>query len=127
MDKTIKAAVTGLIGATASYLMGETDNLQVGSMDIPAPVFIAAATGASSLAADYAGDVIYPETGDSDRMKNLSSAALGLGVSGASTSLILNKGVGENNVNAFVLGAASYAAGDWATRMFVNPPEVVRY
>lgn len=127
MHKTIKAGVTGLIGATASFIMGENDSLTVGGMDIPVPVVIGLSTGASSIAADYANDMWYPDTSEPDRLMNLSTAAVGLGVSGASTSLLLNKGIGDNNVNAFILGAATYAAGDWVTNRFVNPPEVLRY
>ena len=127
MDKTVKAGVTGVIGAVASYAMGENSYAVVGGMRVPTPILVGASTGASSIAADYAGDMWYPETNESDRMKNMASGALGLGVSGATTSLLLNKGVGDNSINAFVLGAASYAAGDWVTNRFVNPPEVIRY
>ena len=127
MDKTIKAGVTGVIGAAASFIMGESENMTVGGMDVPVPVVIGISTGVSSIAADYANDMWYPDMARNERLSNLTSAAVGLGVSGASTSLLLNRGIGDNNVNAFVLGAASYAAGDWVTNRFVNPPEVIHY
>lgn len=127
MDKTVKAGVTGAIGALASYVMGESSTMAVGSMIVPTPLVIGVSTGASSIVADYAGEMWYPDTPESQRLMSISSGAVGLGVAGASASLLLNQGFGDNSLNAFALGAASYAAGDWITNKFINPPEVVRY
>lgn len=126
-DKAIKAGVTGLIGATAGYILGERGTTTVSNMQVPTTALIAVGTGVSSIAADYAGEKIYPDTTENQRLMHITSGALGLGVSGATTSLILNRGFGPNSMNSFLLGAGSYAAGDWVTNIFVNPPEVVRY
>lgn len=116
MDKTRKAVITGAIaGTAASLVFGQTGTSNLAGFNLPTGLAIGMANGASSLAADFAHEYVLPAIPGNQKYASIESAALGLGVAGAGTAYILNmENVGsETTMNAFLLGAASYAAGDW--------------
>ena len=116
MDKARKAIITGAIAGTASSLIfNQGGSAEILGMTLPTNMAVGVANGASSLAADYAHEYILPSIPGNQKYATLESAALGLGVAGGGTAWILNSdNIGSaTTMNAFLLGAGSYAAGDW--------------
>ncbi len=130
MDKARKAVITGAIAGTASALVfGQSGGSTILGFELPTNVAVGVANGASSMAADYAHDYILPAIPGQAKWANLESAALGLGVSGAGTAWILNsENIGsESTMNAFLLGAGSYAAGDWVDSKVFGGQRAISY
>src|SRR5271154_3100310 len=114
LNKSTKAGLAGGIAAAASYFMGEAQgSISLLGVNVPIPVAIFGAVGASSIAADLGHDWVLPHIPGNATWTNVESAALGLGLSGGTTSLILNRELGQPTVNFFVLGAGSYVAADY--------------
>ncbi len=120
-DTVRKAAITGVIAGGASMLLfgqqGSTDLFGV-SMDVNLGVGLANA--ASSIAADLAHEYVLPNLPMNAKYANAESALVGLGVSGGATAFLLNReNIGDaSSLNAFLLGAGSYAAGDYIDSTF---------
>lgn len=109
--------------------MGESGSQSVLGMTLPTTVAIGGATALASLGADVAHDTVFPLIPSTARYAGLETAALGLGTAGAATAFILNQeSLGsETTLNAFLLGAGSYAAGDWIDGKFFSGSEYVTY
>lgn len=123
-DKLIKGAVSGAIAGGVSMIMGEGQgSTTIGGFQLPNPLAIGGSVAASSVIADVAHDYALPYISASEKMATIESVALGGGLSGGATALILNK---ENlftgqTLNAFLLGAGSYYAGDYINNRFLDP------
>jgi hypothetical protein len=122
MDKIRKATITGAVAGLASaVIFGETGTYQVAGVNLPTPVAIGLANGASSVVADLAHEYVLPQIPMNAKYANLEAMALGLGVSGGSTAFLLNGSLlDSSSMNAFLLGAGSYAAGDYLDQKFFN-------
>jgi hypothetical protein len=127
MHKATKAALVGGVAFAASYVIGERGSVNVAGFDVPTCALVGASTAASSITADYAVDVVYPHIPAGAKYSDLGAAALGLGVSGGTTALILNREASGNAMNAFALGAASYAAGDYLYGKVWGSPNFLNY
>jgi len=115
-DKVRKGLITGVVAATASTVVfGQTGNTNIFGITVPTVAAIGGANALASVAADVAHDYVLPYIPFDARFQYAESALLGLGVAGGSTAFILNKeNLGSaSTMNAFLLGAGSYAAGDW--------------
>ena len=116
MDKVRKAAITGAVAAgAASFLFGEAGQTRFLGMAMPTVAAIGLANAGASVAADLSHDYILPHIPQPQQFANIESAALGIGVSGGTTAYLLSSGrIGsETTMNAFLLGAGSYVAGDY--------------
>lgn len=118
MDKIKKAAVTGVITAVAAQaFFPQVERGQIFGMEVSPMLAVGIAGAASSVAADVAHEYVLPMIPGNAKYSNIESAALGVGVSGASTAYLLVGGPGGNDafMPAFAVGAASYVAGDYIT------------
>jgi hypothetical protein len=111
-----RAALTGGVGAAASLLMGDSMNRSVslGPVQLPAPLAVGATVAASSVAADLSRQYILPKLPGNAKFAGVEGTIMGLGVSGVSTALLLDR-MGSNQpfLTRAALGAGSYAAGDY--------------
>jgi hypothetical protein len=124
-DKARKAVITGAIaGIASSVVFGENGTSDAFGVTMPVSAAIGVANGLSSLAADLSHEYVLPELPQNAKYATLESTVLGLGVAGGSTAYILNRENlgGASTMNAFVLGAASYAAGDYIDNKFFQSP-----
>lgn len=121
-DKLRKAAITGGIAYTAGYVFGEDGRTSLLGMDVSMPMALAGSTAIGSMAADLSHDYVLPMIPGNDKWVNPESALLGLGVSGGTSAVLLNGGdvFNGSSLNTFMLGAGSYAAGEWVDRKFFS-------
>lgn len=119
-DTLRKGLITGGVAAGGGALLfGETGQTNFLGYTVPVPVALFAANAASSMLADVAHNYILPSIPGNEKFSNIEAAALGLGVSGASSAYILNGTLGTTeSMNSALLGAGSYAAGEWIDNRF---------
>jgi len=119
-DKARKAAISGGVAWVAGKMFGEDGQTQVFGMNLSMPTALAGTTAIGSVAADVAHDYVLPYIPGNDKFNNVESAVLGLGVSGGSAAWLLNEGevINQPAFNTFLLGAGSYAAGEWIDNKF---------
>lgn len=119
-DTLRKGLITGGVAAAGGALLfGETGATTFFGQAVPVPVALFAANAASSMLADVAHTYLLPSIPGNEKFSNVEAAALGLGVSGASSAYILNGNLGTaESMNSALLGAGSYAAGEWIDNRF---------
>lgn len=110
-DYGVKAGLTGATIAVGSMLLfGQTSNIKVFNMNLPAYLPIGIAGGASSIVGDIAHDYILPHIPQVEKMKNLESAGLNFLTTGGAFvgSLMVITGVPAQNIpKAFVFGGGT--------------------
>ena len=116
----VRATASGAIGAVGAMILGESMGTTVNLMgySMSAPVAVGASTAAGSIATDLLSGYIVNKIPAGQYAKLVA----GLGISGASTALILNQAPQAKPGGWMVtgaLGAGSYALADNITnRMF---------
>lgn len=121
MDALRKGAITGAISSAAAALVfGEAGSTRLFGMSMPTVAAIGVSNGIASVGADLAHSYVLPMIPGNAKFANVESAALGIGISGGATAFLLNReNVGsERGLNAFLLGAGSYIAGDYVDDKF---------
>jgi hypothetical protein len=111
-----RAAMTGAVGLVGSMILGDqfSRNVRAGPLSLPAPVAVGATVAASSVAADLARKYVLPKVPGNQRIANIEGTALGLGVAGVSTAMLLgSSGSQQSFLYRGAIGAGSYAAGDY--------------
>ena len=105
-DYGAKAGLTGATIAVGSMLLfGQTGNIKVFNMNVPAYLPIGIAGGTSSIVGDIAHDYILPHIPQVEKMKNLESAGLNFLTTGGAFvgSLMVITGVPAQNIpKAFI-------------------------
>ena len=125
-DDVIEALVSGGVGVAGAYLFLNESQGSIRFFDLislPIPVAIGIAVGGGSLIASQAHDWLLPYINKSQRMSNIGSALLQLGISGAGTAAILIYGAKapvSNLPNMFILGSGSAIAGEYIYTKFIS-------
>lgn len=119
-DKARKALISGGVAWVAGKAFGEDGTTQIFGMNVSMPTALAGSTAIGSVAADVAHDYVLPYIPGNSTFNNAESAVLGLGVSGGAAAWLLNEGdvINQPAMNTFLLGAGSYAAGEWIDNKF---------
>lgn len=115
-----KAALSGGVAYVAGMVFGEDGQTQIFGQNVSMPTALAGSTALGSVAADVAHDYVLPYIPGNDKFNNAESAVLGLGISGGTAAWLLNEGnvINQPAFNTFLLGAGSYAAGEWIDKKF---------
>lgn len=115
-EMATRAAVTGGVGLLGSLVMGDqfSRSVNVGPLALPAPVAVGAAVAASSVAADISRNYVLPWIPGNEKFATMEGTALGLGVAGVSSALLMGStGSAQPFLYRAAVGAGSYAAGDY--------------
>lgn len=119
----MKAGITGAIAGAGSMVFhgeGFNNGVHLWGTTVPAPVAIGAAAATGSVGADLAHTYILPHIPGHEKFLRIESAAVGIGASGLATmgTMQLMHASGEKAMDAFILGAGSYVAGDYISEKF---------
>jgi len=125
-DDMIEALVSGGVGIAGGYLFLNESSGNVRFFDLfsmPVPLAIGLAVAGGSLIASQAHDWLLPYINKSEKMSNIESALLQIGISGGGTAAILVYGAHapvSNIPNMFLLGAGSSVAGEYIYVKFIS-------
>ncbi len=116
-ETTIKALLTGAVaGAGSALLFGETQNSNLGGMQLPTFLVIGGANAIGSWVSDAFSDNIISKIPQNPQWAHAESLAVRLGLSGGASALAMKITTGlpnENILKAGALGAASKAGAEW--------------
>jgi len=121
-DKARKGLATGVIAyAAGRFILGDEGQSDLFGFNMDSNVALGLSAAGDSVAADLAHDYILPHIPGNEKYANPEAALLGLGTAGAASALIYNQGgVGvPQSMNLFLVGAGSYAAGEYIDRNFL--------
>lgn len=114
-----KSLLTGAVNGLTSFILFGNQDVSIMGMSIPS--YIASGLGGvgSSVAADVAHNYLMPHIPVNQKYDALESAALGIGISGATNYLLLAP-AGVDPMLGFALGAGTYVASDFIWLQYVN-------
>jgi len=116
-ETTIKAALTGTVAAAGSALLfGETQNSNIGGMQLPTYLVIGGANAVGSWVSDTFSDNIISKIPQNPQWAHAESLAVRLGLAGGASAIAMKVTTGlpnENILKAGALGAASKASAEW--------------
>lgn len=125
-DSLMKGAVVGVVAATGSMVLfeGSDQPINVMGMNIPAYLLGGIGSFAGSLITDVGHNYILPVVQTNQKWIQYESIALGIGLSGASSTLVLGMLPSDKALNvgySFGLGAGSYIIGDYIYYTMLAP------